>query len=123
MAQNVWKVNLSGAPGTFFTVQAAIDAASDGDVVLIGSSYQAGFEIDGKALTLVVEPGAITQFQASCTIRNIPFGKSVVLIGLPCATSLDTGAGGHVVSVIDTLGAVRLESCQLAAAISKNLIS
>ena len=44
-------VDTSGSGG-FATVQAAVDAASDGDVILIRGGTYAGFTISGKSLVL-----------------------------------------------------------------------
>lgn len=62
-------------------IQAAVNAASDGDVVLVkGGAYSgviASFVIDGKALCVIGEDSPTANFH----VKNLPAGKSVVVRG------------------------------------------
>jgi len=58
-ALDVVVVDESGGPGTDFTsIQPAIDAASEGDVVVVRPGDYAGFTVTGKSLTVVGFPYA-----------------------------------------------------------------
>src|SRR5262245_40132899 len=58
-AQNVFVVAPSPGPGVFSTrIQDAVNAAADGDVVLVKSGSYPGFLAFGKSLTVVAEDGA-----------------------------------------------------------------
>lgn len=61
-AADVWIVTkaYSGAPGEFTEIQPAIDAASDGDVILLRNGSYRPFTIDGKGLTLIEDFGQIS---------------------------------------------------------------
>ncbi len=89
-AQTVWVVDDVAGPGVDFTrPQDAIDAASDGDVVLVRSGTYASsspFEpesltIDGKGLVLVEDDGHEAVLELPVAIRNLAAGQSVTLRG------------------------------------------
>ncbi len=68
-------------PGTgadFATIQAAIDAASDGDTILIAAGTYAGFVVDGKDLALTFDGAPVTVTTPSI-VRNMPAEKQVLL--------------------------------------------
>lgn len=58
-------------------ISTAVNAASDGDVILVKSGTYASFVIDGKELNVIGE-GLPT---ASFEVRNLPAGRSVVVRG------------------------------------------
>src|SRR5262245_36286230 len=79
---NVLIVDANGAPGTFTTLQAACDAAAEGDTVLIKSGTYAGFAVADKALTVATDSNAYVQIYGAVRVRNLAAGKTAVLIGL-----------------------------------------
>lgn len=78
------------APADFATIQAAVDAAASGDVVLVGSGLYARFEVVGKGLTIAFGPAAtVAHFDPTqpttgplVRIANLPAASAVVLDGL-----------------------------------------
>ncbi len=69
-AQSTWIVDASGAPDADFTsIQAAVDAAADGDRILIRAGQYHGFEIVGKGLALHGEAGV--QLSATGTLHVV----------------------------------------------------
>lgn len=75
----------AGAP--YATLQAAVDAAVDGDVVLVRTGDYAGCAIDGKALMLVEDAGASARVTSTLFVRNLAAGQCVVLAGFEMAGS------------------------------------
>ncbi|MCA8948120.1 MAG: hypothetical protein KDE27_01380 [Planctomycetes bacterium] len=112
-AQTVWTVAAAGG-GSFTTIQPAINAAVDGDVIIVESgTYTSGsFVINDKALTIIEEAGHTATF-VSASITN-PNGKTVAIRGLdflrnsPGVNGLNPGRNLHVV---DNTGTVWLEDC------------
>ncbi|HZN38587.1 MAG TPA: hypothetical protein VFD82_07275 [Planctomycetota bacterium] len=112
-AQSLWTVDITGATG-FTTIQAAINAAADGDVIVIKSgNYTTGsFDVNDKALTFIEDAGAVAT-AVSARITN-PNGKTVAIRGIdfrrnsPAVSGLNPGRNLHV---IDNTGTVWLEDC------------
>jgi len=74
-----------GSLGTFPTIQAAIDAAVDGDVLVVAQGTYAGFTVDGKGLWILAMPTTPplkTIVNGAVQVRNLPASRTVVLAGL-----------------------------------------
>ena len=71
----VWIVDDSlAAPADFATVQEAVDAATDGDIVLVRPGLYPSFTIDGKSLRVVgLEEGGHRPY-----IQNLVFDEVVI---------------------------------------------
>lgn len=91
-APDLLVVDQQGGPGADFTaLEVAIDAAADGDILLVRSgSYSVPpqpfsgpgpFEIDGKGLTLVEAPGGTVTVNG-LVVRNLLADQSVVVRGI-----------------------------------------
>src|SRR5690606_21054232 len=106
-AQKVWVVAPVLGTGVDFTViQDAVDAASDGDVVLVRAGTYAGFEIDGKGLTVAGDAPITLTDGSRVTVENTTAGQSVVVRGF----SLTTHAFGAL-SIALCSGPVTIEDC------------
>jgi hypothetical protein len=85
-------VDDDGGPGVAFTdLQAAVDAAADGDLILVRSGTYAPILVDGRSLSIVADAGAdvlVLDPLASgasgvaANVKNVPDGGLVVLSGL-----------------------------------------
>ena len=90
-AQSVWIVD-DGPNGADFTdIQSAVDAAQNGDVILVLPGRYASFTIDGKALRVTSERGGLVEIDADATdsavvVRNVPSNQVVTLRGLDFRT-------------------------------------
>lgn len=105
--------------GPYTSIQAAVDAAADGDVIHVASGlYAEEVVIDGKALVLTGAENAIvndintlTPPSSALTIRNVPAGKRVVVAGLRLR---GYGSGGtHALLVEQCAGSIRVEGTSL----------
>ena len=99
------------APGIQYTsIQAAVDAAANGDVLFITQGLYPAFTIDGKSLTLVAMPNAAVTVTGTIRIRNVPAGGEVDLIGVS-ANAAQTGVGqvgAPAMLLTDNAGHVRV---------------
>ena len=123
---NVFVVDDSGGPGVAFTdLQPAVDAAVDGDVLLVKSGTYSGFTIDGKALILQADTGHQVLVKSTAflpaVVKNLDADQSVVLRGI----DLDGGSLGGLLppnntptyvggfASNDNAGNVWVEDCQI----------
>lgn len=111
---NVWIVAPSG--GTFTDIQPAVDAASDGDVVLVKNGSYGSFVVANKTLSIVAEAGHSPFVTGAVRIRNVPAGKSVLVAGLTAqGTSAPVDTVTHGLYVSNCQGDVRLQDCVFRA--------
>ena len=73
-----------GVPGDHATIQAAVDAAANGDTILVRSTHTAGpVTIDAKGLTLVADlsdPNQFLSVPGPWIVDNVPAGRTVTLV-------------------------------------------
>ncbi|TAJ18438.1 MAG: hypothetical protein EPO68_07855 [Planctomycetota bacterium] len=82
-AGQVWIVDDDGGAGVDFTsIQAAIEAAADGDTVLVKEGDYAGFHVFAKALAIVGEKDASIAVGGGSSVRGLAASQHVVLRGL-----------------------------------------
>ena len=101
-------------------VQAAVDAAADGDILLVKPGEIDGdstITIDGKGLTLIADGGAVPL--GRLIVKNLPAGKHVTVRGFtldvsPLSATIATTFTGQL-EVRDCAGSVWIESCTSTA--------
>ncbi|MCE9593156.1 MAG: hypothetical protein K8S98_03085 [Planctomycetes bacterium] len=90
-----------GSGQDFADLQSAIDAATDGDTVLVRAGNYTGFVIDGKALTVVVDEGAQVAVNGEARVEHLASGRLLLLSGL--AT---TSTSGYALYLRDNFGRI-----------------
>jgi len=117
-------VDAAGGPGTDFTgLQAAIDAATSGDVLLVRSGTYDGITIDGKGLVIVADTGATVDVGpdlfSNSVVKNLPAGQTVALRGLSFDSFWPIAGGdllvGFTLHLHDCAGAVWVEDCTVVS--------
>lgn len=95
-----------GGQRNFPDIQSAVDAAVEGDVLLVGPGVHSGFTLDGKGLAIFAVPGTagISGPSGSVTIRNV--ASRVVLSGIGVGPGCD-----QALTVADCSGVVSIENC------------
>ncbi len=115
-AQQVWVVDdTAGTGADFFEPQSAINAASDGDTILVRAGfYNAAFIIDGKSLTVAADAGAAAHVPGF-RVRNLAAGQSVAVIGLTADLFANQSftPGVEVVKITECAGPVLVQDCLL----------
>jgi hypothetical protein len=98
---------------TFTSLQAAIDAAPDGGLLLVQAGTYGGAVIDGKSLSIVAVPGTTPQMNSSMVVRNVAAGQSVFVAGMSFhgAGFVFVPTSAVAVQISNSAGAVRFESC------------
>lgn len=99
-------------PGGFGQIQAAVEAAQDGDTILvrIPAGTPPAFsavEIAGKSLTIVADSDTELARVRSVDVHDLPSGKTVVL----SRVSVTGGANAPAIRVWNNAGNVRLVAC------------
>src|SRR5688572_15695587 len=69
-----------GPAGAHAAIQPAVDAALDGDTVLVAPGTYAGFTVDGKHLQVVAASSPVT-VNGTVVLRNVAAGGSATLAG------------------------------------------
>lgn len=112
-ANNVLVVDANGG-GPFTSIQAAVDAAQDGDVLLVRSGTYPGFVVADKSVTVVGDVGAQVSVVGGSGVRDLAATRTVVLvdIDLSGATSADP-AISTALALSGNAGRVRVERCVL----------
>jgi hypothetical protein len=90
------------------SLQAAIDAAPDGGLLLVQSGTYGAAVVDGKSLSIVEMPGADARTNGTLTIRNLTSTQRVLVSGFQV-----TVANGPAVVLANDVGTVRLQGCKL----------
>lgn len=105
------------APGPQYTsIQQAVDAAADGDVLLVTPGAYLPFRIDGKSLTIAAVPGNAVAIAGTVEVLNLQANGSVVLLGLKITGALGAlpaGAGAPALVLTNNQGHVRIADATL----------
>lgn len=98
----------------FATIDAAVAAAAEGDVLLVGSGSYPGFSVQGKSLWILAVPGAEVSLSGPITITGLAEPQSLVLNGVRIAFADDQGSAAPL-SISNCAGPVRVEHCLFKA--------
>jgi hypothetical protein len=92
--------------GSFTQIQQAVNAAVDGDTILVKPGSYAGFTIDGKSLTVVGDVSARPSVFQSVSVINVGSGLIVTLARLDI--SVVTGPSQAALVVQNCTGSLRV---------------
>ncbi|HEV8111170.1 MAG TPA: hypothetical protein VGR31_00190 [Planctomycetota bacterium] len=105
-----------GGGGAYSDIQPAVDAARDGDAVLVRTGTYSGFTIPDKSLVVVADAGATVDVQGSVRVDGLAAGHSVLVAGIVVhGPSSQPPASGAFTASHDA-GVLRLEDCTILGA-------
>jgi len=103
----------AGGGGQFTQIQPAIDAATDGDTILVETGIYKRFSVNNKSLSILGDVGATVHIDGMIDIGNLDVDKVFHLQNLssmvaqPFVPTIQFGINLH-----GNLGRVRLQNCQ-----------
>lgn len=108
----------------FSDIQSAVNAAIDGDVVLVRAGSDLGFTLDGKGIAIVADPEGSATITGTVAIVNVGAGKVSGLSGfnvLPSSASIaalqcNTDAGSIRIEAMNMVGNLTLAGSGLGGA-------
>ena len=94
-------------------IQPAIDAASDGDVLLVAKGTYPGFTIHDRSVSIVAATGAKVVIEGQVRVTKLAAQRVVVLGGLEVRPPKDPAAIAPISAfeLIDNDGHIRIERC------------
>ncbi len=103
------------APGlpAFTNLQQAVDAASEGDTILVAGGSYDGFTIDGKALHVVAAPGKQVSIQGTVQVLNLRLEQEVLISGLAVYAANRPLSLKPALEIASSVGHVRVEGCKI----------
>lgn len=112
-----------GGGGPHNTIQSAIDAASDGDVVLVRPGTYAGFTVQNKGVAVVADVGGPVSLTGALIVRDVAVTSACVFSGLlvtPPSSPTSSG-GSNALQATNCAGSLRFVSCVLRGAANQCL--
>jgi hypothetical protein len=102
------------APNSLYTtIDAAIVAASDGDVILVKPGTYSGFTLVDKSLWIIAETASTVEVVNTAKIQSLSAEREVVVRGLKLLNSAGP-ASSPGLEITNCLGPVRIEGCTIA---------
>ncbi|MFN0244680.1 MAG: hypothetical protein ACKVWV_17475 [Planctomycetota bacterium] len=103
--------------GDFTSLQAAVDAALNGDTLLVKSGTYVGPTIIGKQLNVVADANAEVVIEGSLEVHGLLGDSHVLLAGLHVVGAPDVATTDrYALRVSDSLGSIRVQECELTGA-------
>ena len=103
------------APGLppFDDLQDAVNAAADGDTILVATGLYEPFTITNKSVSIVAVPGHVVFIDGTIRINDLAAGRSVLLSGLEGSGKTQPNQSEPGLIVTSCQGHVRVEGCKL----------
>src|SRR5690606_35628687 len=114
-ANQVHVVDAAGGSGGHTTIQAAVDAASDGDVVLVRPGTYGALDIQAKGIAVLADPGpsGARPRVERVAVWSIAAAQRVTLRGLEIRQTPGFFAPPEALSVAGCSGELVVEDCEV----------
>lgn len=117
--QQVIPVDSTGANGALVSLQAAVDAAADGDLILVKDGSYGSILVDSKSIRIAADSNQDAVNILSIKISNIAAGQTVEVHGLKQSGLLF----GVLVWIENCAGAVLIQNCDFSLGAAPLLLS
>lgn len=119
LPQEIHVVDISGQ-GDFLQVSDAIPLVAAGDLLLVQAGEYAGFELNGKGLSIVAHPEATSapRFTGTVRLSGLPPEERIVLNGLVVdEPTFENYLDAHVTALVlqNNDGSIRIQDCEFVA--------
>ncbi|MBK7878129.1 MAG: hypothetical protein IPJ77_20920 [Planctomycetes bacterium] len=101
------------SPAPYAEIQAAVDAANDGDVVLVKAGTYASFVVRNQEVAVVADTGAVVNVEGAVRVSGVGATRSVLLQGLRATGTTATAQTRHGLYARNCAGPVRVVGCTL----------
>jgi len=110
-------VRVVSPAGPYTQIQPAINAANDGDLVLVKPGTYVGFQVQAKALAIVGDSLALVPVIGTVSVTDLAAGQTVSLIGLNVTGLAAASASSHFgLYSNNNLGSLRCQRCTFTGA-------
>ncbi len=107
----------AGGGGNYTTVQAAVNAASAGDIVLVrAGTYVESVTVAGKGIVIAADPAGSTFSLRGLIVSGVPAGQTFAIRGASSELYLGFFQASASIAVQNCTGAVRIEDVAWTAA-------
>lgn len=108
-------VDDGGGPGVQFTdLQAAVNGAPNGGLILVKGGSYASFVVSGKSLVITAEANQTVTVSGSVTISNLSAAQSFAMSGIDVVSP--SSSGFNALQVTDCIGPVLIERGEFTGA-------
>src|SRR5690349_4869715 len=100
--------------GQYTSIQTAIAAAQDGDILIVHTGTYPAFTVDNRDLWIVSGNGAVVNVNGTVRVRNLAASKACLLSGLQLTgVNTSTYDGTPALKIESNAGNLRIEKCTM----------
>jgi hypothetical protein len=106
----------AGGGGNFTSIQPAVDAAVDGDTLLVKTGTYGAFVVGDKSLVIVGDASASVEVLGAARVQSLSALKTVVIENVTASGAPGTAPNAYGLYLSNDAGHVRIENCHFTGA-------